>query len=93
MENLKIRDVRAIMTAPAGIDLIVVKVETNEPELYGLGCATFTQRGLAVQTAVDQYLKPFWSARTRAISKISGSPAWSTLLAQRSGSEQRDLRC
>ncbi len=59
MENLKIRDVRAIMTAPAGIDLIVVKVETNEPELYGLGCATFTQRGLAVQTAVDQYLKPF----------------------------------
>ncbi len=59
MNNLKIKDVRAILTAPAGIDLVVVKVETNEPELYGLGCATFTQRALAVQTAVDSYLKPF----------------------------------
>lgn len=59
MTQLEIRDVRAIMTAPAGIDLVVVKVETNEPELYGLGCATFTQRALAVQTAVDAYLKPF----------------------------------
>lgn len=59
MENLVIRDVRAILTAPAGIDLVVVKVETSEPGLYGLGCATFTQRALAVETAVEKYLKPF----------------------------------
>ncbi|MCR9293889.1 MAG: starvation-sensing protein RspA [bacterium] len=57
--GLKITDVRAILTAPAGIRLCVVKVSTNEPELYGLGCATFTQRARVVQTAVDQYLKPF----------------------------------
>jgi mannonate dehydratase len=56
---VRITDVRAILTQPAGIRLVVVKVLTNEPGLYGLGCATFTQRARVVQTAVDQYLKPF----------------------------------
>jgi mannonate dehydratase len=47
------------LTSPAEIRLLVVKVETNEPGLYGLGCATFTQRVRVVETAVDKYLKPF----------------------------------
>jgi mannonate dehydratase len=59
MPPLTIRDVRTIITAPAGIDLVVVRVDTSEPGLYGLGCATFTQRALAVRTAVDEYMKPF----------------------------------
>lgn len=57
--QLKITDVKAILTAPAGIRLVVVKITTNEPGLYGLGCATFTQRARAVETAVNVYLKPF----------------------------------
>lgn len=56
---LKITDIKTILTAPAGIRLVVVKVETNEPGLYGLGCATFTQRARVVETAIDKYLKPF----------------------------------
>jgi len=55
---LTIRDVRVIVTAPAGTDLVIVKLETSEPGLYGLGCATFTQRALAVKVAIEEYLKP-----------------------------------
>src|SRR5262245_33084907 len=50
---LKITDVQTILTAPANIRLVVVKVLTSEPGLYGLGCATFTQRPRTVETAVN----------------------------------------
>ena len=56
---MRITNVRAICTAPEGIALVVVKVETSSPGLYGLGCATFTQRPLTVVTAVEEYLRPF----------------------------------
>jgi len=59
LPRLKITDVKAILTAPQGIRLCVVKVQTSEPGLYGLGCATFNQRPLPVAVAVDKYLKPF----------------------------------
>ena len=60
---LKITNVKAILTAPEGIRLCVVKVETSEPGLYGLGCATFNQRPLPVAVAVDKYLSPFAEGR------------------------------
>lgn len=59
MAPVKIKSVKAIATAPQGSNLIVVKVETTEPGLYGLGCATFTQRALAVVTAINSYLNDF----------------------------------
>jgi len=61
---LKITDVRAILTAPPGLPrTVVVKIETSEPGLYGLGCATFTQRAKAVVTAVDEFLRPFLTGK------------------------------
>jgi mannonate dehydratase len=60
---LKITDIKTILTAPNQIRLVIVKVMTSEPGLYGLGCATFTQRAYAVQTAIEQYLKPFLIGR------------------------------
>lgn len=54
-----VTNVKTILTAPGGIDLVVVKVETNQDGLYGLGCATFTQRIFAVKAAIDDYIRPF----------------------------------
>lgn len=59
----RIRDVRTILTAPDGIRLVIVKIETDDPEIHGLGCATFTQRPLAVAAAIEHYLKPFLIGR------------------------------
>jgi mannonate dehydratase len=55
-DEIRIRSVQAIVTAPQGIPLVVVKIDTTEPGLYGLGCATFTQRWKAVKTFVDEHL-------------------------------------
>ncbi|MBA4058753.1 MAG: starvation-sensing protein RspA, partial [Marivirga sp.] len=63
MAPVKIKSVKAIATAPQGSNLIVVKVETTEPGLYGLGCATFTQRAVAVVTAINSYLNDFCVGR------------------------------
>jgi mannonate dehydratase len=63
LPTIRIKDVQTILTAPNRIRLVVVKVVTDQPGLYGWGCATFTQRALVVQTAVDQYLKPFLIGR------------------------------
>lgn len=57
--GIEIRNVRVICTAPEGVNLVTVKIETNEPELYGVGCATFTHRYLAVVSVIEEYLRPF----------------------------------
>ena len=52
MAELRISEVKTYLTQPPHKQrLIVVKVLTNEPGLYGLGCATYTQRFLAVKAA------------------------------------------
>lgn len=53
-----IRDIKTIVTAPKGINLIVVKIETSDPGLIGYGCATFTWRATAVVSAINDYLRP-----------------------------------
>ncbi len=74
MEELKlskpitIKDVKVITTQPEKQRLIIVKVITSEPGLYGLGCATFTQRYHAVVAALEKHLIPF--AIGRDVSRI-----------------------
>jgi mannonate dehydratase len=63
---VKITGVRAICTAPEGTPLVVVKVETSQPGLYGVGCATYTQRYLSVAHAVDTYFDPLLKGKETA---------------------------
>jgi mannonate dehydratase len=64
---IKIKSVKAIGVKSGpdgrGSNLVVVKVETTEPGLYGVGCATFTQRAEAVVTAINSYMPDFCVGR------------------------------
>jgi mannonate dehydratase len=61
--SVTIDDVQVITTQPAGARLVIVKILTSQHGLYGLGCATFTQRWRAVVTAVEEHLRPFLLGR------------------------------
>ena len=52
------------MTEPENIRLVIVKIETSEPGLYGVGCATFTQRPSLVKLAIEEYLAPFVTGKS-----------------------------
>jgi mannonate dehydratase len=58
-----IEDVKIVLTQPGSARLAVVKVLTSQDGLYGVGCATFTQRIHAVAAAVERHLKPFLIGR------------------------------
>ena len=60
----KIKDISVIECQPSGVRLTVVKITTDQPGLYGYGCATFTQRADLVKPAVERYLKPFLMGKT-----------------------------
>ncbi|WP_286346667.1 enolase C-terminal domain-like protein [Frondihabitans sucicola] len=56
-DGTRITGVRTIVTAPEGTPLVVVRVDTNVDGLYGLGCATFTQRWHSVVSFVEEHLE------------------------------------
>ena len=76
---LKITNVKVIPTCPEGGNYVVVKVDTSEPGLYGVGSATLTTRGLAVVTAVNEFLAPFAIGRNPQTLKICGRRPTSVL--------------
>ncbi len=63
MKTPKIKDIKVIFTEPDNIRLVIVKILTNQDGLYGVGCATFTQRPIPVKSAIEDYLKPFLIGR------------------------------
>jgi mannonate dehydratase len=56
--KIKITKVRIIHTYPNETGFGIVKVETSEPGLYGLGCATGIRRYKTLTAAVEEYLDP-----------------------------------
>lgn len=63
MAPVTITNIKTILTKPSRSRLVIVKVQTSEPGLYGLGCATFTQRVFAVEAAIERHLKPLMIGR------------------------------
>ena len=55
-EKLKITKVKAIDTYPNGTGFGIVKVEANEPGLYGIGCATGIRLYKTLTAVIDEYL-------------------------------------
>lgn len=62
-KTITIKEVKVILTQPSNVRLAVVKVVTSEPGLYGLGCATFTQRIHGVKEVIERHLAPFLIGR------------------------------
>lgn len=56
--TVTIRDVQTILAQPNLSPLVIVKVITSEPGLYGLGCASCSRQVFAVQSAIEHRLKP-----------------------------------
>jgi len=68
MGFMKITSIKCHLLQPASYEfsgkavgqrLVVVRVETSEPGLIGWGCATYTQRHLAVKAALEHHIGPF----------------------------------
>lgn len=61
---LTIRDVKVIATSGGGrYRWIFVKIETNEPGLYGIGSASNHYQPFAVIAAIEKHLKPFLTGK------------------------------
>ncbi len=59
---MKIRNIKVIVTCP-GRNYVVVKVETDEPGVYGVGDATLNGRELAVAAALRDHVAPLLIGR------------------------------
>lgn len=59
---MKISAVRVIVTCPSR-NYVVVKIETTEPGLYGVGDATLNGRELAVASALQDHIAPLLIGR------------------------------
>ncbi|WP_433295196.1 enolase C-terminal domain-like protein [Actinoplanes sp. CA-030573] len=65
-EDIRITDLRVIVTAPEGVNLVVVRLDTSVPGLSGLGCATFHQRYDAVVSALTTHVRELVVGRSAA---------------------------
>jgi mannonate dehydratase len=59
----RVTGVRTFTCAPQGCPYLIVRVETDQPGLYGLGCASDPQRTVATRAVLDGYLGPLLVGR------------------------------
>ena len=62
--KITIRRVYPILTSAGGrYQWVIVKVETSEPGLYGIGSASNVHQAFTVAAAIEKHLAPFWEGR------------------------------
>lgn len=44
LASVKIKDIKVILTSPAGEHYVITKVITDQPGLYGVACANYRER-------------------------------------------------
>ncbi len=62
----RVTRVRTFLCAPQGCPYVIARVETDQPGLYGLGCASDPQRTLAIRSVIEDYLGPMLVGREAA---------------------------
>jgi len=55
---VKIKDIVASTTSRNGKNFLIIKVETDAPHLYGVGCAAIQTGGSEYLSAVSELLRP-----------------------------------
>ncbi|MEW1891102.1 enolase C-terminal domain-like protein [Streptomyces sp. NPDC085659] len=65
-DAVRVTAVRTFTCAPQGCPYVIVRVETDQPGLYGLGCASDPQRTTAIRAVIDDYLGPMLLGRDPA---------------------------
>ena len=76
MAEIRVTKVSAVGTAPLKANLVLVRIDTNQPGLYGWGCATFTQRHKAVVTAIEEYMDQLLRGRDA----LNVNDAWQVMM-------------
>lgn len=57
-DDPRVTAVEVTVTAPEGVNLVVVRLRTSVDGLDGVGCATFHQRADAVRVALEEFVAP-----------------------------------
>ncbi len=60
--SMQITNVKVVVTCP-GRNYVLVKIETDEPGVYGWGDATLNGRELAVVSALEKHIAPLLIGR------------------------------
>ena len=61
--EVTIRDIKVFLLAPERQNLVVVRVDTSEPELFGYGYATLSYRAVAIAEVIERNLRPLLIGR------------------------------
>lgn len=63
MGMITIRDVQVFLLSPQGQNLVVVRVDTSEPGLFGYGCGTLAYRAFAIKDIIERSYRPLLIGR------------------------------